>query len=1306
MCACSVGVGETLSFGWSLCLRVEKCARGDLNDKWKLGAAWCFHRDDQTLDLHCCLVDLVLEYNACSGSLNSNHNLLNPLFAHCLNHLVEHVFLAQNTSISSNDADLRVVLVPSNPSSSHDPLFNALNWMAGNHNADGGSACLLDFCQFEPDHASFINWKSNVGLGEYAEWLIGCCDLSSSNSNNSISVQCAGCLLAHLLRSSIYPTEFSVDDVWNSLNDFQSAEVGGHLEDPLNEFTRNRLTPTTVHRKPTFSVWSPMLIYPPSLAEDCLQIIAGSGYQQQSSFGSNAARLGATSHYVSSNQQSNQTGSVCIYSLLNSYALGNFCYWSDANATNAYQTHVSIQKKKSLGSGKLFDWLCNPHASRQSSSATTGGDEIQKRLDYIEWLVSNYFLSSDYSGRNQARKQYPVVWLSKLQKLSRESRCCLSLVNQHLRSSSVWRHIRVWEDFWHTVINIGELVSALSLEFSSLVLDGRHQNALTSESAESIPLAIRMLVENSQAEILPMLEQISEKILNVIDFDDVGRAQPLLVGGQAFNGDQEDDEFFEEDSGIANDQKSPSTPKTSKRRHKTVVKFGLDEDLDQLKRFYRQLPEFLSGVLQEMSGQLFDVVKDQIPVSSNAPCLNNINLVYYPQLGFLLSFGYEIIGTPSATRSCTATTQSQDSTDMRSPVGQDCDTVGARLDVTRVSLYSSSSSSSAGSRSKKWSSGRGALSGTGRTRGGRRDKPAAGCSKPLFSAQQQHIYTDASPSSTVSELSKSSRRKSSRSGHHNSQYKRKRGKISSREPNTASGSRSTISSASTSRSLPIIDSPELEFQFSTTDCVFYKSPRMHQLDQEIGDIYTLIIDRELEILQALQTELKQLALNRSDNGFIKPNLLDFIDWASELDALMAVAQCSFLNGWCKPKFVDDGEYEMESSQNSYYLIPPLDIKNGFHPVQSIYSQIHSQFQPNSTKLGGKEQNAMIITGPNGSGKSVYLKQVGLIVYLAHCGVFVPAESCKMPRFSGILTRIQTKESCISDKSAFKIDLEQVQKMLKVYQASHSKCQRFLMLIDEFGKGTNSSDGIGLLSSVLNEFTRAPSPMETPTAANIGSSSPPYVLVSTHYHQLFNYFSRDNSELPFHLDIPNRIKPVNMQVKVSYIEAGSDGLPGHERLDDNHKLPGQHKSQNETCFFRCSNLENVEYTYKLVPGICNQSLGSYCAKISGLSEHLVERADKISADLYQEEQKTDADDICIKPLISPVLTNYIENCEKIMQNLFQLVGNSITVDGECTRGVDSESFSKDLPLLIHQEMDRLPEICSLVDGDIMPTESAL
>lgn len=101
-----------------------------------------------------------------------------------------------------------------------------------------------------------------------------------------------------------------------------------------------------------------------------------------------------------------------------------------------------------------------------------------------------------------------------------------------------------------------------------------------------------------------------------------------------------------------------------------------------------------------------------------------------------------------------------------------------------------------------------------------------------------------------------------------------------------------------------------------------------------------------------------------------------------------------------------------------------------------------------------DPSMLILTGPNYSGKSVYLKQVAIIVYMAHIGCFVPADAAIVGLTDKILTRIATRETVTRTQSAFMMDLQQV--ALAMTLATH----RSLVIIDEFGKGTEST-GAGI-----------------------------------------------------------------------------------------------------------------------------------------------------------------------------------------------------------------------------------------------------
>ena len=128
---------------------------------------------------------------------------------------------------------------------------------------------------------------------------------------------------------------------------------------------------------------------------------------------------------------------------------------------------------------------------------------------------------------------------------------------------------------------------------------------------------------------------------------------------------------------------------------------------------------------------------------------------------------------------------------------------------------------------------------------------------------------------------------------------------------------------------------------------------------------------------------------------------------------------------------------------------------------------------------------LVLTGPNYSGKSVYLKQVALIVFMAHVGSFVPAVSAKIGLTDKILSRVTTRETVSRAQSAFMIDLQQISLALNL------ATPRSLLIIDEFGKGTDACDGAGLACAVMEYLL------------SLGNKKPK-VIGATHFHGKFSH----------------------------------------------------------------------------------------------------------------------------------------------------------------------------------------------------------
>nr|XP_045013242.1 mutS protein homolog 5 isoform X1 [Jaculus jaculus] len=229
----------------------------------------------------------------------------------------------------------------------------------------------------------------------------------------------------------------------------------------------------------------------------------------------------------------------------------------------------------------------------------------------------------------------------------------------------------------------------------------------------------------------------------------------------------------------------------------------------------------------------------------------------------------------------------------------------------------------------------------------------------------------------------------------------------------------------------------LDFMFLSEEKLHYRSARTKELDALLGDLHCEIRDQETLLMYQLQCQVLARAAV----------LTRVLDLASHLDALLALASAARDYGYSRPRY---------SPQ-----FHGVRIQNGRHPLMELCART---FVPNSTECGGERGRVKVITGPNSSGKSIYLKQVGLITFMALVGSFVPAEEAEIGAVDAIFTRIHSCESISLGLSTFVIDLNQ-----QVAKAVNNATERSLVLIDEFGKGTNTVDGLALLAAVLRNW---------------------------------------------------------------------------------------------------------------------------------------------------------------------------------------------------------------------------------------------
>lgn len=247
-------------------------------------------------------------------------------------------------------------------------------------------------------------------------------------------------------------------------------------------------------------------------------------------------------------------------------------------------------------------------------------------------------------------------------------------------------------------------------------------------------------------------------------------------------------------------------------------------------------------------------------------------------------------------------------------------------------------------------------------------------------------------------------------------------------------------------------------------------------------------------------------------------------YIAKIDVITGLASSADYNNFAKPSFNRKGL---------------IDIVDGRHPVVEGLVE-NNLFVPNDTQLDLDKNMIQIITGPNMAGKSTYMRQVAIIVLLAHIGSFVPAEAANISIVDRIFTRIGAADNLSQGESTFMVEMNEVANIIR--DASKDS----LIILDEVGRGTSTYDGLSIAWAVVEYI-----------ASSIGAKT----LFATHYHELTQLAERYDS-------ISN--------LTISVEERGK-----------------------EIIFLR-----------KIVEGSTNKSYGIQVARLAGVNDNIIDRANQI------------------------------------------------------------------------------------------------
>lgn len=131
----------------------------------------------------------------------------------------------------------------------------------------------------------------------------------------------------------------------------------------------------------------------------------------------------------------------------------------------------------------------------------------------------------------------------------------------------------------------------------------------------------------------------------------------------------------------------------------------------------------------------------------------------------------------------------------------------------------------------------------------------------------------------------------------------------------------------------------------------------------------------------------------------------------------------------------------------------LEIKDGRHPV--VEKTVTDNFIANDTLLDTEKNHLIILTGPNMAGKSTFIRQSAILVILAQMGAPIPAASAKIGIVDKIFTRIGAHDDIAKGQSTFMVEMTEAADIL------NNLTPRSLVILDEIGRGTSTSDGLSL-----------------------------------------------------------------------------------------------------------------------------------------------------------------------------------------------------------------------------------------------------
>lgn len=237
--------------------------------------------------------------------------------------------------------------------------------------------------------------------------------------------------------------------------------------------------------------------------------------------------------------------------------------------------------------------------------------------------------------------------------------------------------------------------------------------------------------------------------------------------------------------------------------------------------------------------------------------------------------------------------------------------------------------------------------------------------------------------------------------------------------------------------------------------VFFTTAQLKQL----SDDFTALEEQYQKQQTELVNQVREVAASYT------PMLERLNQIFANLDVMISFAHVSTNSRrpYCRPKISADEK---------------LLLAEARHPCLEMQSDIN--FISNNVRMIKGESEFQIITGPNMGGKSTFIRQIGMIAFLSQIGCFVPCSEAEIPIFDAILCRVGAGDNQMKGVSTFMAEMLESAAILRTATA------KSLVIVDELGRGTSTSDGFGL-AWAISEYL----------AGKVGC----FCLFATHFHEL-------------------------------------------------------------------------------------------------------------------------------------------------------------------------------------------------------------